>query len=450
MQTIKQEVMWAKFVAYKFLRKVLGSNNIVADFPSSSETMFEPEETSGASSSGQASRISSGKHIADDQGKHKIFVGSWNVGGVAPPDDLNMEDWLCTHNDPADIYVLGFQEVVPLNAGNIVIGFENRKICCRWNSLIREALNNSISKHVHEEDKVGESYKVHPFKNHSIPSLDKISNNFPHHFDCITSKQMVGIFITVWVRNDLLPHIQHPSVSCLGCGIMGFLGNKGSVSVRFCLHETSFCFVCSHLASGGKEGDENNRNSNAAEILSRTRFSRGPLRNLPRKILDHDQVIWLGDLNYRIYLPHTTTRSLVQKKEWNTLLERDQLKVELMEGHVFQGWREGMIEFAPTYKYYQNSQVYYGCDKKRKGEKKRAPAWCDRIIWFGEGLKQKEYSRGESRLSDHRPVRAIFVSEIEAPSNSRRLGRFNCLKDHLEECFNEKVPCNVRTSFYSE
>ncbi|KAJ6295033.1 hypothetical protein OIU76_023014 [Salix suchowensis] len=373
-----------RFVANKFLRKVLGSNNIVADFPNSSETMFEPEESSGASSSGQASRISSGKHIADhDQGKHKIFVGSWNVGGVAPPDDLNMEDWLCTHTDPADIYVLGFQEVVPLNAGNIVLGFENRKICCRWNSLIREALNNSISKHVHEEDKVGESY-------------------------------------------------------------------KGSVSVRFCLHETSFCFVCSHLASGGKEGDENNRNSNAAEILSRTRFSRGPLRNLPRKILDHDQVIWLGDLNYRIYLPHTTTRSLVQKKEWNTLLERDQLKVELMEGHVFQGWREGMIEFAPTYKYYQNSQVYYGCDKKRKGEKKRAPAWCDRIIWFGEGLKQKEYSRGESRLSDHRPVRAIFVSEIEAPSNPRRLGRFNCLKDHLEECFNGKVPCNVRTSFYSE
>ena len=46
-----------------------------------------------------------------------------------------------------------------------------------------------------------------------------------------------------------------------------------------------------------------------------------------------------------------------------------------MEGHVFQGWNEGKIEFAPTYKYYKNSQVYYGCDQKRKGEKKRAPAW---------------------------------------------------------------------------
>jgi phosphatidylinositol-bisphosphatase len=46
--------------------------------------------------------------------------------------------------------------------------------------------------------------------------------------------------------------------------------------------------VCSHLASGGKEGDEKTRNANAIEILSSTRFSRGPSRNLPRKILDHE------------------------------------------------------------------------------------------------------------------------------------------------------------------
>jgi phosphatidylinositol-bisphosphatase len=37
---------------------------------------------------------------------------------------------------------------------------------------------------------------------------------------------MVGIFITIWVRGDLLPYIQQASVSCVGCGIMGCLGNK--------------------------------------------------------------------------------------------------------------------------------------------------------------------------------------------------------------------------------
>lgn len=66
---------------------------------------------------------------------------------------------------------------------------------------------------------------------------------------------------------------------------------QGSVSVRFHLHETSFCFVCSHLASGGREGDEKYRNSDVAEILSRTTFPKGgPSLNLPQNILDHEYV----------------------------------------------------------------------------------------------------------------------------------------------------------------
>jgi phosphatidylinositol-bisphosphatase len=62
--------MWPKFVANKFLRKMLGSNNIVADFPNSTETMLELEETS-STSSDQASLISSRKYITGDQGRHK-------------------------------------------------------------------------------------------------------------------------------------------------------------------------------------------------------------------------------------------------------------------------------------------------------------------------------------------------------------------------------------------
>jgi hypothetical protein len=69
---------------------------------------------------------------------------------------------------------------------------------------------------------------------------------------------------------------------------------QGAVSVRFRLHETSFCFVCCHLASGGREGDEKYRNSNVAEILSRTNFPRGPSLDLPRKILDHEYVTYVS------------------------------------------------------------------------------------------------------------------------------------------------------------
>jgi len=37
----------------------------------------------------------------------RIFVGSWNIGGITPPKNLDMEDWLDTENNSADIYVLG-------------------------------------------------------------------------------------------------------------------------------------------------------------------------------------------------------------------------------------------------------------------------------------------------------------------------------------------------------
>jgi hypothetical protein len=38
---------------------------------------------------------------------------------------------------------------------------------------------------------------------------------------------------------------------------------------------------------------------------------------------------------------------------------------------------------------------------------------CDRILWLGKGIKQLSYKRSELRLSDHRPVSAMFLVEVE-------------------------------------
>lgn len=37
---------------------------------------------------------------------YRMFVGTWNVGGKSPHEDLNMREWLRSPT-PADIYVLG-------------------------------------------------------------------------------------------------------------------------------------------------------------------------------------------------------------------------------------------------------------------------------------------------------------------------------------------------------
>lgn len=42
----------------------------------------------------------------------------------------------------------------------------------------------------------------------------------------IIGKQMVGIFLSIWVRRSLRKHIQNLRVSTVGVGVMGYIGNK--------------------------------------------------------------------------------------------------------------------------------------------------------------------------------------------------------------------------------
>ncbi|KAF6164388.1 hypothetical protein GIB67_037545 [Kingdonia uniflora] len=405
----------------------------------------------------------------------RMFVGTWNVGGKSPHEDLNLRDWLHTPA-PADIYVLGFQEIVPLNAGN-VLGAEDNSPAAKWLSLIRRALNStekdtevrvnyscatspeceqqqimkpriSFSDLLSLEADFDPEDSDHRYSTSSSgSSLDGSLTGDRNRYCLAASKQMVGIFLSVWIRTDLNRHVSNLKVSCVGRGIMGYLGNKGSISISMTLHQTTLCFVCTHLTSGEKEGDELRRNFDVMEILKKTKFSQSQSQRIcgqsfsPENILEHDKVIWLGDLNYR--LTATTrcgaggdTHELLKKNDWQALLEKDQLRLEKRAGRVFGGWEEGRIYFAPTYKYRANSN-HYVVQTLQSKEKRRTPAWCDRILWRGEGLKQICYVRGESRFSDHRPVYSVFSVQIDMVANKNKVKRPtklpNCMAKILAE-----------------
>lgn len=498
----------------------------------------------------------------------RVSVGTWNVAGRPPNEDLEIDDWLCT-KEPADMYIIGFQEVVPLNAGN-VFGAEDSRPIPKWEAIIRRTLNKPLeleSRHKSYSappspglrtssaaDSLADEAESHAFEMMSeqnagtscdfdldpqnfqemtglgrnlhirrifskdtlsqfdwperpldttpqisagaklrrvlsssarigstwtdtsllssqnfvvngsplrrsyrssgnlglalteaqqIPDvldspLDAIDSYSEEEDDSfvetiplqhvnevmkdkakqrptyvrIVSKQMVGIYISIWVRRRLRRHINNLKVSPVGVGLMGYMGNKGSVSVSMSLFQSSICFVCSHLTSGQKDGAEQRRNSDVNEILRRTHFSSMFHSDQPQTIPCHDQVFWFGDLNYRLNTLDAEVRKLVAKKQWDELINYDQLSRELRKGHVFEEWKEGMINFPPTYKYEINSDRYVG-QNPREGEKIRSPAWCDRILWLGKGVKQLSYKRADIRLSDHRPVSSIFSVEVE-------------------------------------
>ncbi|XP_047152173.1 type I inositol polyphosphate 5-phosphatase 4-like isoform X2 [Vigna umbellata] len=490
-------------------------------------------------------RVRRGKNDLDkaqvtDVYNYRIFVATWNVAGKSPPSYLSLEDWLHT-SPPADIYVLGFQEIVPLNAGN-VLGTEDNGPARKWLALIRRTLNNlpgtsggchtpsplpdpiveldadfegsvrqkatsffqrrsfqSLSRSLRmdndmlmqqacldrrfsvcdrvifghrasdydpnyrwgssdEENGAGDSpitAQYSPMSYGGCFSAEDSDRQTGHSRYClVASKQMVGVFLTVWVKSDIRDDVHNMKVSCVGRGLMGYLGNKvhltiyfnsrvynglgketislswifqGSISISMSLHQTSFCFICSHLTSGQKDGDELRRNSDVMEILRKTRFP--PVHdmgdeNSPQTILEHDRIIWLGDLNYRIALSYRAAKALVEMHDWKTLLENDQLCIEQRQGRIFEGWNEGKIYFPPTYKYSNNSDRYAGDDRRSK-QKRRTPAW---------GLHQLSYVRGESRFSDHRPVYSIFLAEVESIS-CNQIKKSSSSRIDVEELF---------------
>lgn len=90
----------------------------------------------------------------------------------------------------------------------------------------------------------------------------------------------------------------------------------------------------------------------------------------------NSQIFWFGDLNYRLCLEDSFARQLIKKQDWKALQEFDQLRREQKDARVFQGWQEGDIDFAPTYKYSSsNHNRYSGGLPSKAGEKQRTPAW---------------------------------------------------------------------------
>lgn len=321
----------------------------------------------------------------------RIFVGSWNVNGQ-PAFATPVNIWLACDPFPPDIYAIGFQEL----------------------DLSKEAFlfNDSIR----EQEWYHICYaSLHPKANYVKVKLIRL----------------VGMMLIVFVKRELEPFVSNVAAETVGTGLMRKMGNKGGVAIRLDLHNTSICFINSHLAAHVEE--YHRRNQDYHEICSRIVFNQF---QPPKYIRDHELIYWLGDLNYRIDdLSTDEIKALVEESAFDALLVYDQLKKQMKAGRVFGGFEEPPISHWPTYKYNP------GTNDWDTSEKNRPPAWCDRILFRGSQIQPILYrSHPRLLLSDHKPVSCLFSSTVKVVNEKRYRRVYEKVMKSLDRLENESLP----------
>lgn len=124
-------------------------------------------------------------------------------------------------------------------------------------------------------------------------------------------------------------------------------------------------------------------------------------------------------MNYRIDYRRDAIIAAVHAGDFEMLATHDQLikQMKFNRGFRFRSFSEGPLTFAPTYKYDRHSSEY------DSSEKRRLPAWCDRILWRPRELKrvkQLHYRRWEANVSDHRPISAGFTVTVKSVRHELR------------------------------
>ncbi|KAF2631310.1 DNase I-like protein [Macroventuria anomochaeta] len=299
-----------------------------------------------------------------------------------------------------DLYVLGLQEIVDItSAAEALKPYTDPTMANKWKASLEAAL--------------------------------------PEGYQLVAEQQLLGLWLVVYASPALFPQVKNISTTSVGTGLMGYMANKGAVTARIVLGETTrLVFINSHLGAGADKAALERRIWDVAQITQRTRFapivdSLGSSQSQGEGLGDEEFAFWFGDLNFRIEgMPGDDVRRLltVHTKDMDKdderpstsgtsgyasgkssndvedavplppeldpaslqttiscLLPHDELHQQMKSGKAFHdGWEEGPIRFLPTYKYDVGKVGVFD-----SSEKARCPSWCDRILYRTRAGKQR-------------------------------------------------------------
>lgn len=133
-----------------------------------------------------------------------------NAKVVAEEEVRQLEVWLFAEGEKlADVYAVGFQEIVDLNAVNVAMDGQSAKRAQAWQDRLTAALNG---------------------------------NQQRERYVLVGEKHLVGILLLVFVKEMHLRSVREVAGATVGVGFGGLAGNKGGAALRFKFYDSYFCF----------------------------------------------------------------------------------------------------------------------------------------------------------------------------------------------------------------
>ena len=374
----------------------------------------------------------------------KIFIGAYNVNAL---DSMNIKtanlssfvfpeviNEYFTENNIPTFYCIGLEEIVKLNAKNILVKADNNT-ADSWEERISSELQKK------------------------------------YNYYLVCKEQLVGILLLFYVKAKELKYIKKVVIEKIKSGFMG-CGNKGCCILNFEYKGKNYGFCSCHLPSGEKQKNLINRKDTFNRILNcklgdiefrkndfffifgdlNFRTAKIGLQNLKEHLkLGSDELKRSVDIRESLKLNKKKPKFKILKKlktefffpkhmknhtldyinkldddcideneENDNLMDekifRENFMVEFLENEELKKFeksdlykydiKESELKFPPTYKFKKNTNLY--------DITKRVPSWTDRILFKNnEFIKQLEYDKIDLSLSDHKPIFALFELWVE-------------------------------------
>jgi len=312
--------------------------------------------------------------VVDDSTTMQFQILTWNVANTKPLQESLLEKLLIS-SAQTDVYIIGLQEIPT----GIV---ETAKSFIEYDGWAKFFMSKLVEK----------------------------------NYYMVESIRMQGLSLSMFVLLKHLPYVRFVKTALERTGFGGNWGNKGGVAISCWMYGRKFCFLNTHLVPHRQYSKQ--RVEQFKYILEKMMFGNY------QKVMSHDCVFWLGDLNFRINdLPQEDVVESIRNKHHIELLDFDQLSIERFSEPVLQDFKEAAIQFPPTYKF------DIGTDTYDTSPKKRVPSWTDRIMYrchpdlncnmlsstsMIEQVQNSYKSYPEVQQSDHKPVSSQYNVHITA------------------------------------